>query len=138
MGNKLSASPFPSYEAARNQFSAAEIAEIKSKFTLISGGQETINLAGLVQRASSSSAYCQRQICPRIFNVIDTKKDGVIDFEEYLCAVAVFRSNVVDEKAKCMASFLPYHIFQSTLQIISCLGVFLMYEGIKSGGSMSK
>lgn len=41
---------------------------------------------------------------PRLFTVFDTKKDGVIDFEEYLCAIALFRLGSADEKIKCKIS----------------------------------
>jgi Ca2+-binding EF-hand superfamily protein len=36
-----------------------------------------------------------------MFLVIDTKKDDVIDFEEFLCAVAVFRLGTTEDKIKC-------------------------------------
>jgi hypothetical protein len=75
-----------------------------------------------------------------MFLALDIKKDGVIDFEEYLCAVTVFRSGTLDDKAKC--KFLSYSRSVSSDHFIRrhniFAGVFLMYEGSKSGGNMSK
>jgi hypothetical protein len=34
--------------------------------------------------------------------VIDTKKDGVVDFEEYVAAVALFRVGTTEEKIKVL------------------------------------
>ena len=33
---------------------------------------------------------------------IDSKKDESLDFEEYLCAVALFRLGQMEHKSKCM------------------------------------
>lgn len=49
---------------------------------------------------TSNIGYVRKHVFPRLFTVFDTKKDGVIDFEEYLCAIALFRLGTADEKIK--------------------------------------
>eukprot|EP00598_Pedospumella_elongata_P008564 CAMPEP_0184995712 /NCGR_PEP_ID=MMETSP1098-20130426/53720_1 /TAXON_ID=89044 /ORGANISM="Spumella elongata, Strain CCAP 955/1" /LENGTH=123 /DNA_ID=CAMNT_0027522015 /DNA_START=21 /DNA_END=389 /DNA_ORIENTATION=+ len=117
MGNKPSASPFPSYDAAVGMYSASEVKELKAKFDTLSNGQATISASAFGKKTSTFGPYAQRHVHPRIFNAFDTKRDGVIDFEEYLCVVTVFRAGGAEEKMKC---------------------IYIMYEGIKSGGSMTK
>ena len=43
---------------------------------------------------------------PKLFAIIDSKKDNVIDFEEYVCAVALFRLGSTEEKIRIL--FLMY------------------------------
>lgn len=47
------------------------------------------------------NAYIRRYILSRMFTVIDTKKDGILDFEEYTCAVALFRTGNTEDKLRC-------------------------------------
>jgi len=93
-----------------------------------------------LQKSSTYGPYAQRHVHPRIFNAFDTKRDGVIDFEEYLCGVTVFRAGGAEEKMKCKVTSSSY-TFQfahpHTLFLL-LVGIFIMYEGIKSGGSMTK
>ena len=50
---------------------------------------------------SSNSSYIRKHILPRLFHVFDSKKDGVLDLDEYCSAVALFRAGPLDEKIKC-------------------------------------
>ena len=47
-----------------------------------------------------SSQYIRKNVLPKLFITIDTKKDNVIDFEEYVCAVALFRIGSTEEKIR--------------------------------------
>ena len=49
MGNKLSASPIPSYEAAVALFNASEWNELKAKFLKMSGNQENLFVQNFVK-----------------------------------------------------------------------------------------
>ena len=49
----------------------------------------------------SCKSYFKSRVAPRMFLVIDTKKDDVVDFEEFLCAVAVFLLGSTEDKIKC-------------------------------------
>jgi len=66
------------------------------------------------QRPASFGSYAQRHVHPRIFSTFDTKRDGSIDFEEYLCGVTVFRSGSVDDKLKCMFAHAPSSTYAVT------------------------
>ena len=52
------------------------------------------------------TVYAKRHILPRFFSTMDVKKDGVVDFEEFLCAVALFRVGSTEDKIKVL--FLMY------------------------------
>lgn len=147
MGNKLSSSPFPSYEAASTQYSVTEMREMKAKFEALRYHhkfdyftwlafilliftpvlqQQPRNYICLYickglfcvynwvmrlqwhiqqlytsQRQASFGSYAHRHVHPRIFSTFDTKRDGSIDFEEYLCGVTVFRTGTIEDKLKC-------------------------------------
>ncbi len=94
----------------------------------------------ILQKSSTYGPYAQRNVHPRIFNAFDTKRDGVIDFEEYLCGVTVFRADGVEEKMKCKvtSSRYTFPLLTCNLLFLLLVGIFIMYEGIKSGGSMTK
>jgi Ca2+-binding EF-hand superfamily protein len=57
-----------------------------------------------------TAPYIRKHILPRLFAVIDGKKDNVIDFEEYVCAVALFRIGTTEEKIRVL--FLMYEPFK--------------------------
>ena len=50
--------------------------------------------------AAPSSQYIRKHVLPRLFAAMDTKRDHVIDFEEYVCAVALFRIGSTEDKIK--------------------------------------
>jgi hypothetical protein len=50
--------------------------------------------------AVPSSQYVRKYVLPRIFTTVDLKKDNLIDFEEYVCAVALFRVGTTDDKIR--------------------------------------
>ena len=57
-------------------------------------------------QASKCAAYPKKHVLPRLFHTMDTKRDGVLDFEEFLSAVALFRCGSTEEKIKVL--FLMY------------------------------
>jgi len=61
---------------------------------------------------SSLNMLLHKRVLPRLFAAMDTKKDGVLDVEEYISAVALFRVGSTEEKIKVL---------------------FAMYEPIKEG-----
>ena len=73
---------------------------------------------------SANYAYVRKYVLPRVFLLFDTKKDGAIDFDEYLCAVALFRAGTVEDKIKCsftvfcMMLFNLHPFFYSPLSLI--------------------
>jgi Ca2+-binding EF-hand superfamily protein len=106
MGNKLP-SPIPSYETALSQLNKIEIEHIQKTFKLIGKSEKHIT-----QQSFSScelikcSMYVRKYILPRLFHVIDTKRDGLLDIEEYISAIALFRIGSTEEKI--MLLFLMY------------------------------
>jgi hypothetical protein len=52
------------------------------------------------QVAVPSSQYIRKHVLPRLFAAMDSKRDQVIDFEEYVCAVALFRAGSTEDKIK--------------------------------------
>jgi hypothetical protein len=63
---------------------------------------------------SSNSEYQRKYFLPRIFTVVDSKKDGLIDFEEFLSAVALFRVGSIEDKIKgCWFWFRFTHFYLS-------------------------
>jgi Ca2+-binding EF-hand superfamily protein len=132
MGNKGSlASPFPSYETALAHLTPAEVQHLGNSFKSMSRGRDALTLQGFLEvglqswalyhNASFSpvlffflphkqyakcTSYAKRHILPRLFSTIDVKKDGLVDFEEFLCAVALFRVGSNEDKIKVL--FLMY------------------------------
>ena len=45
--------------------------------------------------------YLRVAFLPRLFGVLDSKRDNILDFEEYACVVALLRSNSKEDKFKC-------------------------------------
>ena len=101
MGNKTLCSPLPSYESALSTLADAEVEHISGTFKSLSRGRDILSLSSFVE-ASKCAAYPKKHVLPRLFGAIDTKRDGVLDFEEYLCAVALFRVGSTEEKIKLL------------------------------------
>ena len=59
---------------------------------------------------AATESYIRKHILPRLFAVMDGKKDNVLDFEEYVCAVALFRIGTTEEKIRVL--FLMYEPFK--------------------------
>lgn len=113
MGNKQFTTPFPTYEIACQHLGAMEIAHAKKMFRHLSRGYEAISLANLHQMSTTKCVqYLRKYLLPRLFTAMDTKKDGLIDIEEYVSALALFRVGSNEEKIKVL---------------------FLMYEPSKNG-----
>lgn len=117
MGNKLVSSPFPSYDSAISLFNPAELTQLRNQFNEISQSQPSITYERFSKSNPRQSDYVRKRVLPRVFNTLDTKKDGIIDWEEYISAIAVFRHGTIEDKIKCL---------------------YLMYDGNKSGASLSK
>jgi hypothetical protein len=91
---------------------------------------------------AACSKYIRKHIFPRLFGVVDQRRDSVIDFEEYLSAVALFRVGSTEEKIRgrvCPLSYTSHDIFNKALLIKLSLSfynicrtvLFLMYEPVK-------
>lgn len=65
----------------------------------------------LLQIQRNHSAYVRKHIYPRVFHICNTKRSGFLDFEEYLCAVAVFRLGTIEDKIKCAIGALLLHLY---------------------------
>ena len=59
---------------------------------------------------AATESYIRKHILPRLFAVMDGKKDNILDFEEYVCAVALFRIGTTEEKIRVL--FLMYEPFK--------------------------
>ena len=106
MGNKLP-SPIPSYETALSQLNKIEIEHIQKSFKLIGKSEKHITLQCFCScELIKCSMYIRKYILPRLFHVIDTKRDGLLDIEEYISAIALFRIGSTEEKI--MLLFLMY------------------------------
>jgi hypothetical protein len=96
MGNKVS-NPFPSFDVDSQFFNHAEISHLKSAFRNLSHNQKLISFANF---SINHSPYIRSHFLPRLFRVIDIKKDDGIDFEEYLSAVALVRVGKNEERLR--------------------------------------
>ena len=106
MGNKLP-SPIPSYDIAIAQLNQIEIEHIQKAFKVIGKSEKHITRQCFcTSDLIKCSLYVRKYVLPRLFHVIDTKRDGVVDFEEYLSAIALFRVGSTEEKI--MLLFLMY------------------------------
>lgn len=137
MGNK-SSSPLPSYDEARANLDDSELRHIKDMFIRIGGGRSGVDLASFVELTSplqctpaedvsSSTPNLPRgtavvakrpsntmriglpSVLEKLFAVVDTKKDGVIDYEEYVCVVALFRVGSMEDKVKLLFTMYEPH-----------------------------
>jgi Ca2+-binding EF-hand superfamily protein len=102
MGNKHT-SPFPSYDNACTYFNTEEIAHFNITFRSICLQKEYLDINTLTLLNSEKlSSYTLKHLLSKLFAIVDSKKDALIDFEEYLCALALFRFGTVDEKMKLL------------------------------------
>lgn len=101
MGNKASAT-FPTYEIARSHLNAKEVLQIKESFKRLCRNQETnqLSLSNFLLSLNSPSSYVRKHILPKLFHVMDIKKDGHIDLEEYTCVIVLCRIGSLEEKYK--------------------------------------
>lgn len=66
-----------------------------------SGGRDAISIDALPLAPLPNAAYLKKHVIPKLFMALDYKKDGVIDYEEYISAIALLRKGAIEEKAKC-------------------------------------
>ena len=101
MGNKL-VSPIPTFEVAQTHCTKQEIDTLRARFSkLYQRNTETITPATFVN-SSSDKPYIKKYFLPRLFAVIDAKKDSLLDFAEYASATLFLRVATVEEKAKVL------------------------------------
>mmetsp|Transcript_7102 Transcript_7102/g.10594 ORF Transcript_7102/g.10594 Transcript_7102/m.10594 type:complete len:199 (+) Transcript_7102:109-705(+) len=99
MGNKVS-NPVPSYDTVAQLYSTDEIETAKLKFkSMCHQGQNTLRLENFKQ-VSNVHPLIQRRLLPRLFEVMDSKKENAIDFESYFCTLSLLHRSTVDEMAK--------------------------------------
>ncbi len=58
-----------------------------------------------------------------MFNLFDEKKDGTIDFEEYLTALSVMKRGTVEERLECKSTIQPLlkRLFPIEILFVVCL-----------------
>eukprot|EP01041_Mallomonas_annulata_P008206 gene8206-16877_t len=120
MGNKVS-SPLMGYDVASSHFSPAELEQVRKAFRTLSPRDQPMDRSAFTQN-SPCSPYISKYILPRVFSTIDTKKDNVLDFEEYVCAMGLFRFGSLEDKSRLL--FLMY--------LPSKGGVNLLRENLRS------
>jgi hypothetical protein len=85
---------------------------------MCSQGADVISAAKFTAMSTPKNAdYVRKYVLPRLFAVMDMKKDNVLDLEEYLRSVALFRLGTVEDQIKLL---------------------YLMYDGSKSGGCLTR
>jgi hypothetical protein len=86
-----------------------------------------------LQIPTTCSPYLRKVFLPKLFVVIDSKKDNVIDIEEYISAIAMFRVGTLDEKirGRCYCKRLYRCLAYCWNTLLSVL--FMMYEPAKGG-----
>ena len=90
-----------------------EISHLKKSFKTLCRNNDSITLSSFTancQVHAATESYIRKHILPRLFAVMDGKKDNVLDFEEYVCAVALFRIGTTEEKIRVL--FLMYEPFK--------------------------
>jgi Ca2+-binding EF-hand superfamily protein len=102
MGNKTSGATFPTYDVARTHLNPKETLQLKETFKKLCRGQVSnhLTLSNFLLSLNSPSSYVRKHILPKLFSVMDIKKDGYIDFEEYTCVVVLIRIGSMEEKYK--------------------------------------
>lgn len=119
MGNKASG-PFPAYDQAVLHYDETSIDKAKRAFrSYCSNGQTNINVINLTSftEKSTCTPYMSKFVLPKLFTLIDTKKDGVIDFEEFICASSLMKFGNPEEKVKLL---------------------FVMYSSVKQPGMLTR
>ena len=83
-----------------------------------SNGADVINYDNFVKSIKSPNIpYLRKYVLVRIFTLFDTKKDNVLDFEEYISAICFFRINSTEDQIKML---------------------YIMYDGGKSSGGLNR
>eukprot|EP01039_Chlorochromonas_danica_P006578 gene6578-7268_t len=101
MGNKQSSpSALPSYDHVANSFSSNDLEAVRERFYELSEKAESLDIGSFAKALMHNGPYIQKHILPRIFACCDMNKDGMLDVEEYVCAVALFRFGSLDEKCR--------------------------------------
>ena len=88
MGNKHSGSSSPEFQAAAQKFSSAELRDLRMKFKSLAERSK----GNTVDKASFLRYFpLPGQLGERLFYVFDKKSTGVIDYEEFVCGLALLR-----------------------------------------------
>ena len=89
----------PEFQAAAQRFQASELRELRMRFKSLAERSKgsTVDKASFLQYFPLPG-----QIGERLFHVFDTKHTGVIDFEEFVCGLAMFSHGSKMEKLKML------------------------------------
>eukprot|EP01031_Cornospumella_fuschlensis_P037941 gene37941-46094_t len=118
MGNKQgSVAALPSYEQAVTTLTGPDVEGVRTNFRDLSGGRDAISIDSIPQAPLPNSGYLKKHVIPKLFVALDYKKDGVLDYEEYISAIALLRKGTIEDKAKLLLN---------------------MYDGSKNGGYLLK
>jgi hypothetical protein len=114
MGNKP-ANPVPSFDIASSHYTNDELTIARSKFKSLwfvncpthltyqnsYSDQNIVRLENFIQH-SSAPLILKKRLLPRLFEVMDSKKENLIEFESYFCTLSLLRRSNLDELSKCM------------------------------------
>jgi Ca2+-binding EF-hand superfamily protein len=135
--------PFFIHILACSQLSVKELASLHNSFQLACRSQREVLDLPTLQAINNSKVteFAITRIIPRILKAIDIKKDGVIDFEEYLCALILLRFGSPEEKLKLL--FLMYDPYKGingylTKESVKCLLIDAMSSGLNRSSESSK
>eukprot|EP00736_Rhodelphis_marinus_P007849 Rmarinus@m.1239 len=102
MGNKSSkattcSSPF--LESALSKFEDGDVERIRQTFKSLSV-RRTPQAPATIAKSAFLEAFSvvQYKFADRLFNLFDTKRTGVIDYEEFVCGLSICCRGTVDEK----------------------------------------
>ena len=76
--------------------------------------------------------YCRKYILPKLFLALDTKRDGVLDAEEYISAICFFRFCPIEDQIRCM-DFMLICFVGLDADLLAVL--YLMYDSGKSSSN---
>jgi hypothetical protein len=62
--------------------------------------QNTVRLENFTQH-STAPLILKKRLLPRLFEVMDSKKENLIEFESYFCTLSLLRRSNLDELSKC-------------------------------------
>mmetsp|Transcript_24170 Transcript_24170/g.24435 ORF Transcript_24170/g.24435 Transcript_24170/m.24435 type:complete len:171 (-) Transcript_24170:114-626(-) len=74
-----------------------------NKYSSLSSNEQSIDKPTFL-RTMSSSTYMSTHVLPRLFVAIDTNKNNVVEFEEYLSAQYLFRYGNAEDKLRLLFS----------------------------------
>ena len=107
MGNKI-ASPVFSYEAVCSSVSAEELSVLKSKFKDLcgndrAGGAGLLDMGRFIDKVREGTcSHLITGFLPRLFCLMAGGRDAqTLKFEEYMGALALFRTGSKEDKLKC-------------------------------------